>query len=77
MASAAHRNFAINVLQVPTAVYDQMQSNNAARREGREAAYAGKTEGANPFCPDESEHAMWAHGFTKARDEMVAFGLVV
>lgn len=77
MNRTEHRNFAINVLLVPAAVYDQMQSNNAARSEGREAAYAGKTEGANPFCPDESEHAMWAHGFAKARDEMAAFGLVV
>lgn len=77
MNRTEHKAFAVNVLQVPAAVYDQMQSDNAARREGREAAYAGKTEGANPFCPDESEHVMWAHGFATARDEMMAFGLVV
>lgn len=77
MTSAAHRNFAINVLQVPATVYDQMHSNNAARREGREAAHAGKSEGANPFCPDESEHVMWAHGFALAREEAAAAGLVV
>ncbi len=41
------------------------------------AVYAGKAEGANPFCPDESEHVMWAHGFAMAREEHVTYCLAV
>jgi len=77
MTRTEHRAFATSVLNVPAAVYDQMQADYAARAEGRDAAYAGKAEVENPFPPHEPGHAMWAGSYSRARDEMVAFGLVV
>lgn len=70
-----HRAFAVNVLGVPAAVYDQMQAENAARIAGRAAALDGQSRGMNPYLPTDEvgEHCAWLHEFERAERGLEAF----